>query len=224
MKWLKILGTLALIPALFAAYLLWPIVFPRDPNELIDITLKDGAVERQFRIKRGYLNPNNIEPVTDLIVMTVGYPDMGLPPPWKQGEQHRRMQVSIEAGAMRVTTAEAIVRRRLESGRDNASSFVFDYYKGELDGYEVYETLPNSKTGDTYKTLLFKDHEGTYVSNRSRGEARMLGDLIVQYGSAKEHRSDPRQMRIWAENFIRQLVVPPLPPLSLETINKLSKK
>ena len=224
MKWVKRLSVVVLTLVTCVAYFLWPVMFPKDRNEELDITLQDGNVTRQFRIKRGYLFPNDVEPVQGLIVLYVDYPDMEVPSIWKQGQPRRDVQVSIQAGTGRITHGEYLAQQWKERGHLPSNGPGFDRYLGQQDGYDVYETLPNPKTGYVQRTLTFRDHDGNLVADGSRAQARILGNLVVKYDSSRSHGSDPRQMRIWVENFIRKIIKPPMAPVDPASTNKTPKE
>ncbi|QDL56147.1 hypothetical protein [Rhodoferax aquaticus] len=229
MKWLKRLAWIFLPIAVFTVYLLWPVVFSKDTNEPLDITLKDGVLERQFRIKRGYFNNwqhRTEEPVDNLLALTVGFPDMGLPPPWKQGEQNRRIMIFIKiVSEEKLTWGERLIQTETEFPNLKNSPGL-ERFVGQRDGYDVYESQPNPKTGDVKRVLIFKDANGRLVSSANTiggGNARVLGNLSVEYSSSDIYGLTPREMRDWVENYVRQIVVPPLPPLSPNESTSIKK-
>lgn len=231
MKYLK-RTTYALVAlAAFLVYWLWPFMFPADPNELMDITLKDGAVTQQFRIKRGYLQRPEDGPVRSLIVMNVGYPDMGLPPPWKQNEFHKRWRLVISFAYPR-STAEVLVQDWKERGHLPNLGPGFMRYVGPRDGYDTYESLPDKKTGQIFRTQVFTDPYGQLVSvdlwnNTTVSRARMLSNLELQYQGTFAYEgqpNDPKKVRNLMDNFIRQIVVPPLPATSATASNNTLKE
>lgn len=199
-------------------------ILSNDRNEELEITLQDGGVSKSFRVKRGYLSPEAVEPAQSLIVLFVNYPDMSVPPIWKQGEPRREVQISIQAGTDRITQGEYLQQQWKERGHLPNNGPGFARYLGNKEGYDVYETLPNSKTGHIRQTLVFRDHGGNLTADGNRAEARMLGDFVVKYDSAKNMNIEPREMRIWVENFIRKIAVPPMEQLNYESLNKASGK
>jgi len=223
MKWLKRMAVILLCVLAFAAYLLWPVVFPKNPEEVLAITLQSRGVSRQFHIKRGYLEQPDDGAVRGHILLKVGYPDGGFEPPWSRDNGPRRMRMVIEI-APPETSTERMVREWQERGHLPDRGPGFDRFVGRRDGYDFYETLPNPKTGDVYKSKVFTDHEGHLVGELGwSAHARMLGDLDIEYGTSRQHKADSRDLRIWAENFVRKILSPPLPPLDPASIKKSPK-
>jgi hypothetical protein len=222
MKWFKRLAWVLLPFVAFAIYVLWPIVFSKDPNEFVNITLKDGGLERQFRIKRGNFTSwqhMDEKPIANgYIRLDVGFPDMGLPPPWKQGNQHKKMFLIIDiVPEQKMTWGERLIQMDSEFPAKPEDSPGRERFVGQRDGYDVYESQPDKKTGAVSRVLIFKDANGRLVSSANTiggGRARVLGNLDVEYSSADIYGLTPREMRDWVENYVRQIVVPPLPPLS----------
>jgi len=226
MKWIKRI-VWALLPfVIFAIYLFWPFIFAKDPNEFVNITLKDSGLEQEFRIKRGNFNNwqhRDEEPTDNLLVLSVGFPDMGLPAPWKQGEKNRSLLISIHiAPEERLTSAERLIQTETEFPNLKNSPGL-ERFVGQRDGYDVYESQPNPKTGDVKRVLIFKDANGRLVSSGFFDDARMLGNLNIRYNSSPVYGLSPREMRDWVENYVRQIVVPPLPPLSPNESTSIKK-
>jgi len=195
-------------------------MFPADPNELMNITLKDGAVTREFRIKRGYLDRPQDGAVRNLIVLNVSYPDMGLPPPWQQDQLHKRMSIYIQ-GAVGLGHGQTLVNDWNARGQQPNLGPGFKRFVGQQNGYDTYESLPSPKTDQVFRTQVFTDPYGQLVSvdysydyKHIDNRARIFGDIDIRYGLTtkyEERTNDPRQVRNLVDNFVRQLVVPPQP-------------
>lgn len=234
MKWLKRLTWVLLPIVVFAIYVFWPFIFAKDPNELVNITLKDGALERQFRIKRGnFTDWQRIDekPIANgYIRLDVGFPDMGLPPPWKQREQYKRVFIIIDiVPDGKPTLGEQLIKMDKEFPAKLDDSPGRARFVEQRSGYDIYESRPDPKTGVVDRVLIFKDRDGrltsvsdTFHSSEDRTQqkfvgriqTRILDNLDVQFSVTDQHGLTPREMRNWVENYIRQIVVPPPPALS----------
>ena len=231
MKLLQRTAYVLLALTAFLVYCIWPILFPADPNELMDITLKDGAITQQFRIKRGYLERPDDGAVRSLIEMRVGYPDMGLPPAWEKDNFHKSWRLVIGA-APNTTTAEGLVKDWREKGHLSNLGPGFMRYVGQQGGYDTYESLPDSKTGQIFRTQVFADPYGQLVSvdfwnNTMVNRARMLSDLELQYQGTFSYEgkpNDPKKLRDLMEKFIREIVAPPLSESSSSDANSTTKE
>jgi len=186
----------------FAGFIAYQQHLRKPSSNVIKVNVDHGQIRHVLYLDRGYLKDPDAAP-REHVVFYAAYPSM-LPCARNDVPGNRCMHILI-APDHRTTEGEFIIEQ-WQSRKDRADNGPrFDRYVGEEDGYQVYEGVINSKTGDIVRTRLFFDDRGNLVSDGYYGSARFLSGIPVRYGSAKGYRTTPKELHEWMEKLFNKL-------------------
>lgn len=175
-------------------------------NQNMDIYFNDGGKIRRFKIKRGYVEQLHVPEIRDYLILVVGYPEMS---PMARSNQltKNEMRITIDPSNLHTLGERTISTWQQHENSKKIGSRV-ERYIGVENGYEIYESLPNLKTGKIDRTRIFYDESNNIVAdNGFHGSARMLSGLVVRYASSDTYRTDPRTMHKWVKEFLETNLV-----------------
>lgn len=173
-------------------------------NKKMEIYLNDGGALRVFHIDSGYLEQESAPATRDYLMLVVGYPDM-LPRARSNVSAKNMMLILIDPSTRHTLGETTVATWQKYKDAGNVGSR-FERYVGVVDGYEVFESAPNLKTGKIWQTRIFYDRNKNIVSDDGfHGSARMLSGLVVRYGSSVAYGTNPKAMHAWVEEFLEKL-------------------
>ena len=174
-------------------------------GKIVKITVANNGNPRDFYVDEGYLADRKGGAIREYLIIHALYP--GMQPCYRSDVVMAKNcnMILIESGT-RKTRGESIVEQwNARKNRPNNGPG-FDRYIGSEDGYDIYETLPHPKTGDVYRTLIFRDANGDLVSDSTTSTARFSGLFVRYYGPAAVYGATPRALHAWIGNLLIQLM------------------
>jgi hypothetical protein len=109
-----------------------------------------------------------------------------------------------------LTTGERISKQWKERG-DLKNGPMFENFIGQHDSYDVYEAQLTTKSLEKTRIYVFSDRNGRLVysgGNLPGGQARIKGNINVEYTYSSAYKISPREMHAWIEKYIDTILVP----------------